>query len=121
MVFEHVFGLSFAGVGIEFDAVAKVDFIFESALTHERLRYVVQRGREVLVVRIEPCHDIARRVSKALVDGVGLPVVLPALPMREMPFVLFYHLQRLIGRTTVDEDMLYIRVVLSDDGLDGVF
>src|SRR5439155_25669140 len=56
---------------------------------------------------------------QALVDGVALPGVVLAHPIREVTFVSLDDLHAPVGAAAVDDDVLEVGVVLVEHGADG--
>ena len=68
----------------------------------------------------DPTHHFAGRAGEAFVDGVVHAVVRLADPTRNLLFVFPDNLDRAIGRAAVDDEILEIGIILTEDRADGL-
>ena len=80
----------------------------------------MERSGEQEVIRVQPGHHLAPGQGKALVDGVGLPLVRFAEPALDAPPVLADDLQAAVGGAAVHHDVFQVGIVLAQHALEGL-
>ena len=105
-------------VGTEVDDHTPPDHDTGARIHLEQRREMQQRIRGVPVVRIQPGQDPARGARHPLVDGVALSTVFLADPIGQVLFVLSNDLDRLVGASTINDDVFEIRIALRQNRID---
>src|SRR5438270_5775251 len=78
-----------------------------------------QRSRQIILIGIEPPHQVAGGHAEPFVEGVGLALI--GLRHPAQVWIARQHLERMIARAAVDHDVFEIRVPLPEHAKHGVF
>src|SRR5258708_593457 len=84
----------------------------------KRLHAFTDGARKVDIIGIQPGEDRAASHAEALVDGVRLPTVVFG-DKSQAAGVILNHSGRFIGRATVHDNVLHIRIILAEHTLNG--
>src|SRR6185295_15187682 len=88
---------------------------FHLRIRSENIRHEGKGLRQILVVAVEPSHDLSSRFRKPLVHGIILALIRLTHPIRQTIFVSTDDLCASIGRTTIDHNIFQPGVPLVED------